>query len=175
MIVWHYTLASYYASIEADGAIRPAVEGIEREIHPDDEARLRQLAALGMPGVSVPARVKRTEHAAVWFSKRSTWEPTATKGILVNGVRRAATIDEMIDRCGRLVRIGVVAAGMKTWVEHRKTSGISAQMATGLVRAAIECGSNPGDWLVVYGPVRRDRWVSVEFSTNGTDWKKDDE
>jgi hypothetical protein len=61
-----------------------------------------------------------------------------------------------------LVRIGVSTACLSTWIEHRARSGLSARMARGLVIAARAQGANPGDWLVHFGPVARERWIAVQ-------------
>lgn len=90
-------------------------------------------------------------------------KPTATKA-LVNprsGRQRSATSEELTRMVGGLARIGIRSDGLRTWVEHRKVSGIRTAMARGLVRAAAEAGSNEG-WLVHYGAVPRARWIAVQ-------------
>jgi hypothetical protein len=128
---------------------------IDRPTH----AQLEAILASGKPAyVQVPIG----ERPAVWFSSRPTWEPTATKGVIDSrtGRRRTATAAEML-RAG-LVRIGVDASGLSTWLEHRQTGGISKADARQLVVAAKQVGANPGDWYVHYGPVAIQWWVRVQ-------------
>ena len=165
MLVWHYTIADRWASILQDGLIRPALplEKLTTE-------QLEQIERIIATGEGEDFAL--SEAPAVWFSKRSTWEPTATKGKMDNGVRRNATLAEMM-RKGPLVRIGVERDGLYTWLEHRKLSGIRPETAKGLVRAAAKAGASPGDWFVHYGPVPRDRWVRIERSTDGKAWMEE--
>lgn len=77
-IVWHYTTGEKFALILADGEIVPATEGLDVEQTAEFIAELEEIIATGgAKDVAVPYR----ERPAVWFSKRQTWEPTATKGI----------------------------------------------------------------------------------------------
>ena len=141
MIAWHYTVADQFESILVDHAIIPATAGV-------DTSR---------------------EKPAVWFSRRETWEPTATKGMLdrTTGHRRDATPEEMHEF--GMVRIGVDASGLTPWLVHRNKSGITARVASSLVTSAVAVGSNPGDWFVSYEPVPRERWLRVE-RWDGAEW-----
>jgi len=141
-IVWHYTIEVCFQGIVAAGQIEPA-------------------------GLYVEER----ERLGVWFSRHPTWEPTATKGIVdasTYPASRWATRKEMLEL--GLARIGVDAAGLSTWVQHRKVSGVSAAMARRLVLSAAERGANPGDWLVHYGPVPRAMWIAVQ-RWEGAGWR----
>jgi hypothetical protein len=142
MLVWHYTVFDRLVSIEAAGEIVPAT-------------------------VAVAAR----ERPAVWFSRRSTWEPTATKGVIERGVNRNMTIPEMVESGGGpLVRIGIESSGLMGWTFHVAKSGIKRRTARLLERVACEVGGDPSDWLVHYGPVERARWLSIEVSFDGERW-----
>jgi hypothetical protein len=168
-LVWHYTTGDLLASIEADGEIEPAIAGLKHgPISEDLRAQLEEIVATGV-SKKVPLPFK--ERPVVWFSRRPTWEPTATKGVIDGGVRRTATIAEMVERGGDLARIGVEPAGLFSWTYHVNKGGLSKKDARALERAAREVGAAPGDWLVHYGAVSRDRWKSVERSTDGTTWR----
>ena len=51
--------------------------------------------------------LREGERAAVWFSFRESWEPTATKGIVepAGTKPRTATFTEMVARSGALLRL----------------------------------------------------------------------
>jgi hypothetical protein len=126
----------------------------------DEEIRL---ATTGVP---------EGERPVVWLSKRSSWEPTATKGFLdrATGIRRNATIEEMVRLAGGFARIAVDSSGLSTWIEHRRIGRIRPEMARCLVITARRVGANPADWLVSYEPILWDRWISVETSIDGREW-----
>ncbi len=88
----------------------------------------------------------------MWFTRRTTWEPTANWG-----------------RGGNRIRIGVAVDGLITWAKHRKTGGIGAKTADGLELSAMAFGSNAQEWLLSYSPVPRERWVSVQ-RLSGRKW-----
>jgi hypothetical protein len=155
-IVWHYTTGEKLTSILADGEIVPSTVGLAI-----DPAAIETLGLTdGMPVDldELNERIRKTgvrwfqEQPAVWFTKRPTWEPTASKGR------------------GGLARIGVHRAGLTTWAEHRKTSGIDPGTARGLVLAARDVGSNPGDWFAYYDAVPRTMWVAIQRWRAGS-WK----
>lgn len=169
MIVWHYTTREKLDAIIVDGHIVPAYTGVDYPLSDGTRAKLEEIVASDKPQ-PVAMEYASGEVPAVWFSKRSTWEPTATKGIMKAGVRRRATIEEMVCRAGGLARIGVDSNGLRTWVEHRTVGGITRAEATRLVRSGTRVGANPGDWFVAYASIPRDRWLAVEESRDGTLW-----
>lgn len=77
-VYWHYTTLDRYTLIYRDRLITPAT-----------------------------AFVIAPERPAVWFSCHPHWEPTANKGIMEGRLVRTATMDEMEEAGGGLVRIGV--------------------------------------------------------------------
>ena len=63
------------------------------------------------------------ERAAVWFSRRPDWEPTATKGQRVAGMAMSVdmTIPEMVKAAGALVRLEVSEnTARHLWADHRR-------------------------------------------------------
>src|SRR5262245_8284576 len=89
---FHYTLGTTLVHIIADGFIKRATAFVEPPARP-----------------------------AVWFSRRTTWEPTATKiRVSAAGVRRA-TLEEMVVEGGVLIRIEVAPTAARiTWAHHAK-------------------------------------------------------
>jgi hypothetical protein len=139
-VLWHYTTLDCFRQIDQDGEIRPAT-----------------------------AHVPEDERPIAWFTKNSKWEPTATKGmVLVNGVRRVATLAEMAP----LVRIGVVEdrERLHPWVRLEKLANMSSRTARDLERTASRVGSNPGDWWGAFSPIARSSWFAVEVSHDGLIW-----
>jgi len=76
--IYHYTTGDSFLRIIASRAILPAI-----------------------------AYVEPPEIPAVWLSSAPVWEPSATKGVIEDGVRRQATLAELIGLCGCLVRIEI--------------------------------------------------------------------
>ena len=141
---WHYTLATTLLQIIGDEGIRRTSMGVTRR-----------------------------ERKAVWFSRRPTWEPTATKALLSSrtGGRREATIDEMLQAGGSLIRIEVPEdIARHTWAEHRQIGQIDPRMADGFEAAAQQRGADPLDWRVSYHDVSIDFIMTIEASKDGTSW-----
>jgi len=139
---WHYTLARTLAEILASGAIKRST--------------------LGVSG---------GERTAVWFSCRTDWEPTATRGLLDSrtGQRRTATIEEMVAGGGELVRLEVPATVARyTWADHRRLGQIDPRMADTLERAL---GGEPAKWRLSYDDVPLSQIVNIEASMDGHSWR----
>lgn len=141
MRLFHYTTLGRFKFIEHDGLIKPAT-----------------------------AYVKFNERPAVWFSTHPSWEPTASKLIHTWGGVRRATIKQMIDNDGGLVRIEIAPeTAPYCWREFKIRSGVSSKVIKGLVRAATEQGAKPSQWFVSFDPVPRDKWLAVEH-WQGSEW-----
>ncbi len=98
------------------------------------------------------AGVPAGERPLVWFSSRQLWEPTATKGIVVNGVRRDATMQEMMAERG-LWRFGISVSELLPWKALREQGNIGADTARDLIRAARRVGADPS-----FGTARLRPW-----------------
>ena len=81
--VYHYTTGDRFLRIVASRAILPAT-----------------------------AHVEPPEIPAVWLSSGPRREPSATKGVIEDGVRRQAGLAELISLCGCLVRIEIDPAAV---------------------------------------------------------------
>jgi hypothetical protein len=137
--LWHYTTFDRFRGILADGAIRPT-------------------GALIAPG----------ERAAVWFTSRDSWEPTATKWHATE--QRPATLREMCEGCGGLVRIGVdVATAPVGWREHARRF-LNVKHARSLEIAGRVAGSDPLAWYVSYTAVPSALWIAVEVWDDVLGW-----
>jgi hypothetical protein len=121
---WHYTIGLRASKILADGTIMPATAG-------------------------VPAH----ERPVVWFSTRQHWEPTATKGKIVNGVRSEMTLAEMIRDCCGLWRFGIQIRELLPWRELQTAAGITKETAQRLVRNGRKRGADPACWYGALDPV----------------------
>lgn len=127
-IVYHYTTGMQLRSIVETGEIRP---------------------------YKSKAHGKR-ERPAVWFSAHQYWEPTATKGIRsIDGSVRDCTMEEMIDKCGGLARIGLLKTygHLIRWDEFLKVSGIKSERAKGLAKYGRLIGADPNEWYACTKPV----------------------
>jgi len=92
------------------------------------------------------AHVPDGERPIVWFSARQHWEPTASKGKIINGVRSTMTLREMISKGDGLWRFGVLVAELQSYHQLKKSAAIAPAMARALERSARECGADPAFW-----------------------------
>ena len=139
-MLYHYTVLSKVRMIVADRRIKPSMAGAPFHHKP-----------------------------AVWFSRRTDWEPTADKMVWDGERKRRATAEEM----DGMVRCRIVVddhAAPITWRGFRKTSGIPKNFAKALYDIAIENDSDPHDWRVSLEPVTDAQWLAVEVSVDGV-WR----
>lgn len=135
---WHYTLGHRVLDILEDGQLNRAWVGVPKH-----------------------------ERRAVWFTRRSTWEPLASPLL----PHRWATIEETVTDCGALARIEVGAdVARHTWATHRQRSGLDPREADLLEASADELGDDTSDWRVSYHDVPVRRFLRIEKSINGVDW-----
>ena len=112
------------------------------------------------------------ERPVVWFSTRQDWEPSSSIGI--DGHR--VSMRENHENVG-LVRFGVDLGlvQLHDFAAYVRLSGVSQGEARGLVTSARERPrANPGDWLVSFQPVPREKWVAVQVwdGKRWTDWSE---
>ncbi len=114
------------------------------------------------------------ELPAAWLSTATDWENTATSAIMVQGVRKTATLAEMVECDGCLVRIQIHPQRVRLIppAKFRECLKVSKQMLTSLVKVAQESGSKPHQWRAVAGPIPLDAFVGVETAveTNPIVW-----
>lgn len=135
--VYHYTTGDRFLRIVATRAILPAT-----------------------------AHVAPPEIPAVWLSSAPVWEPSATKGVIENGIRRQASLAELIGLCGCLVRIEIDPAAVRL-LEHgafREELRIPTVVYDRLLAAGLEMGANPANWSAVAGSVPLAAFRHIEFS-----------
>jgi hypothetical protein len=135
--VYHYTTGDRFLRIIASRAILPAT-----------------------------AHVKPPEIPAVWLSSAPVWESSATKGVIEDGVRRQASLAELIRLCGCLVRIEVdpTAVRMVEPGAFRDALRIPPDIHDCLIAAGFEMGADPAQWRAVAGPVPLTAFRRIEFS-----------
>ena len=135
--VYHYTTGDRFLRIIASHAILPAT-----------------------------AHVNPPEIPAVWLSSAPVWEPSATKGVIEDGVRRQASLAELIVLCGCLVRIEIDPA--RVWLlglsAFRAALRIPDVVHERLLAAGLEMGANPTDWSAVAGTVPLTAFCRIDFS-----------
>jgi hypothetical protein len=112
------------------------------------------------------ARVMPPEIPAVWLSTAPVWEGTATKGIIEDGIQRSATLAEMIQSCGSLVRIEIDPRQVRAIppLKLRESLRIPKSTFDGLTRAAQSMGANPMEWRAVAGPIPASAWLRVQVT-----------
>jgi hypothetical protein len=107
---------------------------------------------------------------AVWFSTRSVWEPTATKGVLLHGRPVLASWDRM-QEIG-LVRIEVAPeTAAHDWEAYKRLA--DCPWASNLARTGRIAGADPRDWFVSFEPVPSSQWLRVdEWDRNRQLWRE---
>ena len=135
--IYHYTTGDRFLRIIASRAILPAT-----------------------------AHVTPPEIPAVWLSSAPVWEPSATKGVMENGVRRQASLAELVNLCGCLVRIEINPARLQLLgpSAFRDALCIPVDVHQRLLAAGIEMGADPADWYAVAGPVPLTAFHRIEFT-----------
>jgi hypothetical protein len=139
--VYHYTTGDRFLRIIASRAILPAT-----------------------------AHVAPPEIPAVWLSSAPVWEPSATKGVIEDGVRRQASLAELIGLCGCLVRIEIDPAAVCLLEpdKFREALRIPTVVHDRLIAAGLEMGADPTDWRAVAGPVLLTAFRRIEFSVEAS-------
>lgn len=146
-LVWHYTTGDCHKLIIEDGFLRPTAIYV-----PDGEKPI------------------------LWFSQHPYWEPTATKGIIgENGKRRNATLTEMIEHAGGLVRFGALTDWLKPWPEISFEAGMARHMRRNLVKTAKQAKSNPKDWYGTVHPLALTYIDAVETMNADMNWVSSNE
>ena len=137
--IFHYTTRTNLASILAIGFIKPASAGV-----PSDE---------------VPA---------VWLSAAEKWEQTASKGIIVDGKRRTATLKEMIkiDRYVARIEIDPSRVEIISKSDFKSLLKMSAATYNFLVKGGQAMGARPFEWSAVAGSIPSTAFIRIE--TAGT-------
>lgn len=112
------------------------------------------------------AHVTPPEIPAVWLSSAPVWEPSATKGVIEDGVRRQASLAELIGLCGCLVRIEIDPAAVRMLEPDafREMLHIPDHVHDRLLAAGLEMGADPSNWRAVAGPVPLTAFRRIEFS-----------
>jgi hypothetical protein len=135
--VYHYTTGDRFLRIVASRAILPAT-----------------------------AHVAPPEIPAVWLSSAPVWEPSATKGVIEDGVRRQASLAELIGLCGCLVRIEVDPTALRL-IEpdmFREALRIPERVHARLIAAGLEMGADPAHWRAAMDPIPLTAFRRIEFS-----------
>ena len=135
--IYHYTTGDRFLRIVASQAILPAT-----------------------------AHVAPPEIPAVWLSSAPVWEPSATKGVIEDGVRRQASLTELIGLCGCLVRIEVDPAAVRLLEpdSFRDALRIPVDVHDQLIAAGLEMGAYPNQWRAVAEPIPLTAFRRIEFS-----------
>jgi hypothetical protein len=113
------------------------------------------------------------ERRAVWLTRRTDWETTASPGIWnpATKVSEGAPIARFVKVFGPLIRLEVPATvAAKTWTDHLREGGIDLRTADTLVSCALEMGSDPADWRLSYHDIPTSECVVVEWSNDGETW-----
>jgi hypothetical protein len=155
VIYWHYTNGTGIFGALMDGNVSPRSSSLSLLFRD----RLRPI---------------------VWFSRRPTWEPAATRSL-----RKYGRDDKFMESLGKiqdggvtlaraerdalafagLYRIGVniVGSALHKWPEFGKYAGMTERVAGWHERAGLEVGSDPADWAASLYPVPTVLWNRLEW------------
>jgi hypothetical protein len=144
---WHYSTGYSLMRMIADGyLLKPGSHG-----------------GLMLPG----------ERPAVFFTRRQTWEPTATPAVVdARGRKRTLSVATWrdIDLVEGLCRIGVDAAHLPfSWADFVVTGGLNRAATRALEKSAKRQGSYVSDWRLTYDVLPMRTWTALEL-WNGREW-----
>lgn len=142
MIAWHYTTGEKYKLIKELGVLMPADIAV------------------------VPP-----ELPIVWFSTHRYYDGSARKGIEdAAGRIRPATIPEMYEHGGGLVRLGCPIAKLKHGEVLRKAAKMQSIMWRRLLKTANDMGANSGDWWGYVGGSMPISDLQIEVMNSNLKW-----
>ncbi len=139
--IYHYTSMLHLEIICKDGYLKTS----------DAERRL---------GVKKPA---------LWFSKNTVWEPTATK-MLFDGTNIIhMTLEEQLRTIG-MARFTIPFSNeLVSWAKYRHVSKIEPGDYSGLAQIGIEKGAKPSDWYCSFKMIPLTRVIAIE-EFDGSSW-----
>jgi len=107
---------------------------------------------------------------AIWFSKNTRWEPTATKMAFSGTELIDLTEEEQLNTIG-MVRFGIpFTAELISWRKYRHVGKINPLLHTSLERIGKEKGANPDDWYWSLKNIPISICTCIE-QFDGTDWQ----
>jgi hypothetical protein len=135
--LYHYTTADRLCGILTQRAIQPATLGV------------------------IPPEIP-----AVWLSTAPLWEASATKGVIRQGRRRTASLAELLETSGCLVRIHIDPAALEIIPAAELDTRLRIPSTTwqGLCHAGRAMGAEPSQWRAVAGPIPASAFQSIEIS-----------
>ncbi|MFC7462885.1 hypothetical protein [Hydrogenophaga defluvii] len=142
VLAWHYTTGEKFRYIVVSGELIPT--------------------AFAAP---------ENERPVLWFSLNQSFEPTAAKWLIdpVTGIKRGATMAEMMELGGGLVRFGVSPRRLLMGEQLRTRAGIKRTEWASLCRSAFVMGADPAHWLGTLDPVEVETCV-VEVMDKAGAW-----
>lgn len=108
------------------------------------------------------------ETPIVWFSSRQDWEPTANKG-MINEMGCYVSLDkwETYTFGGGLIRFGVDPDILVPFPKIGRLSNMTKSEEKRLIRSGKQMGSNHTDWFGTNEPVKKDKWLVIEYWKSG--------
>ncbi|MBK7311199.1 MAG: hypothetical protein IPI93_10500 [Sphingobacteriaceae bacterium] len=83
---------------------------------------------------------------AIWFSKNTNWEPTATK-MVFNGSEMVELTQEEQQKTIGMVRFGIPFSNqLVSWRKYGHIGKIAPKLHAALEQIGIEKGARPGQW-----------------------------
>lgn len=135
---WHYTTRTAYRAIKASGYLLPT-----------------------------PAGFAPVERYLAWFSMCGTFDPSALRYITDRGVRRRATVPEMMRAGLGLVRLGYSPYRLLRGDELLAAARISLDEWDLFVQAGRAVGADPRLWFASIRPIAIDNLIAETMNHAG--------
>jgi hypothetical protein len=140
--IWHYTSMEHAKSILKDKMLR--ISSIEK---------------------------KWGWKPALWFSRATRWEPTATKMFRFKETNelRLLTEEEQLELIG-MARFGIeFTEQLISWNEYKNNSGIPAREHRAMAKVGKEKGAHPNNWYCSFEDIPLNKCVAIE-QFDGKEW-----
>ncbi|WP_399696566.1 hypothetical protein [Xenophilus sp.] len=143
MKAWHYTTGHKAEQIVASGMLMPAT-----------------------------AHIGATEEPVVWFSLDQYFELTARKAVVMNGIVRTASLEEMIDHGGGLFRFGAAPRALLCGEALARKARINRATWASLKRVGRSQGADPSLWFGHIGAMPIDGLAFERLDSLDSTWRR---
>ncbi|WP_432220940.1 hypothetical protein ACRASX_08850 [Flavobacterium sp. TMP13] len=109
------------------------------------------------------AFVAKKEKPIAWVSSNQTWENTATKSYLSEGIIYPLTFAQQQVTCG-CARIEVSSKGLHTWGKLKHIAKIKPDTVSRLEVVGLMKGSKPSEWFGSLVPIKWRTGLKLKFT-----------
>ena len=106
---------------------------------------------------------------ALWFSKNTIWEPTATKMLFDGTNFIPMTLEDQLRTIGMARFIISFSNELVSWAKYRHVSKIEPGVYADMEQIGIEKGAKPSDWYCSFKMIPLTKVIDIEVF-DGTSW-----